>query len=150
MHKERRVTLLGGTSQLGFSIVRRVGIQVLTPFCSVHSRYAACEHWPRVNLDDAEALCRVVREWRPDLVLHCAGICDVGKCESWPDFAWTMMHRGLICSGAINATTRVPWARPSNTMSALATPKSADRTATSFITSAPGPPVNFTSRPASA
>ena len=55
MRNERRVMLLGGTSQLGFSIVRRHGIEALTPFCSVHSRYVACEHWPRVNLDDAEA-----------------------------------------------------------------------------------------------
>jgi dTDP-4-dehydrorhamnose reductase len=87
---ERRVILLGATSQPGFAIVRRFGVESLTPFCSVHSRYAACEHWPRVNLDDAEALRRVVREWRPDLILHCAGVCDVGKCESWPEFAWSI------------------------------------------------------------
>ncbi len=87
---ERRVIVLGGTSQLGFSIVRRHGTKALTPFCSVHSRYAACERWPRVNLDDVEALRRVVREWQPDLIFHCAGICDVEKCETWPDFAWTI------------------------------------------------------------
>ena len=87
MQANRQVMLLGGTSQLGFSIVRRHGTENLTPFCSVHSRYSACEHWPRVNLDDGEALRRIVQEWKPDLLLHCAGICDVGKCESWPDFA---------------------------------------------------------------
>jgi dTDP-4-dehydrorhamnose reductase len=87
---ERRVILLGGTSQLGFAIVQRRGVEALTPYCSVHSRYAACERWPRVNLEDAEGLRRVIRESRPDLVLHCAGICDVGRCETWPDFAWTL------------------------------------------------------------
>jgi dTDP-4-dehydrorhamnose reductase len=87
MLNKRRIMLLGGTSQLGFSIVRRYG-KALTPFCSVHSRYAACEDWPRVNLDDGEALRRTVQEWKPDLLIHCAGICDVGKCESWPEFAW--------------------------------------------------------------
>lgn len=84
---QRRVVLLGATSQLGFSIVRRFGIEALIPFCSVHSRYTVCESWPRVNLDDVDALGRLIREFRPDLVLHCAGICDVGKCERSPDFA---------------------------------------------------------------
>ncbi len=108
MRTEQRVILLGATSQLGFSIVRRVGLEALTPFCSVHSRYAACEHWPRVNLEDSGALCRVVREWRPDLVLHCGGICDVAKCESWPDFAWTVnvgSVRALL--GALARSTRL-------------------------------------------
>jgi len=95
MQSERRVILLGGTSQLGFSIVRRHGTGALTPFCSVHSRYPACKDWPRVNLEDVRALRRVVREWRPDLVLHCAGICDVGKCERWPDFAWRLNVDGV-------------------------------------------------------
>ena len=79
--------LLGGTSQLGFSMVRRYGLAALTPFCSVHSRYAVCHDWPRVNLDDVEGLLRAIRERRPELLLHCAGICDVEKCEAWPDFA---------------------------------------------------------------
>jgi dTDP-4-dehydrorhamnose reductase len=89
VNDNRRTILLGGTSQLGFSMVRRHGGK-FTPFCSVHSRYAACDAWPRVNLDDAEGLLRVVREWRPDLILHCAGICDVDKCEASPEFAWAV------------------------------------------------------------
>jgi dTDP-4-dehydrorhamnose reductase len=63
MGTECKVMLLGGTSQLGFSIVRRYPV---------------------------DALCRVVREWKPDLVLYCAGICNVGKCERSPDFAWAI------------------------------------------------------------
>lgn len=81
------ILLLGGTSQLGYSIVRRFGHEALTPFCSEHSRYKACEQWPRVNLDDADGLRRVIEERQPKLLLHCAGICDVGKCETRPDFA---------------------------------------------------------------
>jgi len=90
MRNERRVILLGGTSQLGFSIVRRHGIEALTPFCSTHSRYPACVRWPRVDLDDLEELRRIVEQRQPDVVLHCAGICDVSKCESWPEFARTI------------------------------------------------------------
>ncbi len=90
MATKQRVMLLGGTSQLGFAMVRRHGIEALTPFCSVHSSYRACEEWPRVNLDDAAALRRVVAEWRPELLIHCAGICDVDKCEAQPEFAWAI------------------------------------------------------------
>ena len=108
MCAERRVILLGGTSQLGFSIVRRYGLEALTPFCSVYSRYAACERWPRLNLDDGDALRRIVREWRPDLVLHCAGICDVGKCESWPEFAWKINVDSVrVLLSAIPRSTRL-------------------------------------------
>jgi dTDP-4-dehydrorhamnose reductase len=102
------VILLGGTSQLGYSMVRRHGTEALTPFCSAHSRYPACDDWPRVNLEDVEALCRVIREWRPDLVLHCAGICDVGRCESWPDFAWTLNVESVrTLLNALPRTTRL-------------------------------------------
>ena len=108
MSAERRVILLGGTSQLGFSIVRRYGVEALTPFCSVHSRYAECENWPRLNLDDGDALRRVIDEWRPDLVLHCAGICNVGKCESWPDFAWKINVDSVrVLLNAIPRSTRL-------------------------------------------
>ncbi|MDH3628439.1 MAG: sugar nucleotide-binding protein [Acidobacteriota bacterium] len=79
--------LLGGTSQLGYSIVRRFGLDTLTPFCSEYSRYEECQTWPRVNLDDADGLRRVIDEWQPKLLLHCAGICDVEKCEKEPEFA---------------------------------------------------------------
>lgn len=104
----RRTILLGGTSQLGFSMVRRHGVSAFTPFCSVHSRYAACDDWPRVNLDDACGLRRVVREWRPDLIIHCAGICDVDKCEASPEFAWAV-NVGSIRTllGALPRTTRL-------------------------------------------
>jgi dTDP-4-dehydrorhamnose reductase len=106
--RDVRVILLGGTSQLGFSLVRRQGESALTPFCSEHSRYAACERWPRVNLDDGQALRRVIDEWRPDVVLHCAGICDVGKCEAWPEFAWTINVDSLrVLLSVLPETTRL-------------------------------------------
>jgi dTDP-4-dehydrorhamnose reductase len=85
-----RVMLLGATSQLGYSIVRHKGAEALTPFCSEHSRYPGCRDWPRLNLDDFDAIGRVIDEWEPDLLLHCAGICDVAKCESWPEHAWSI------------------------------------------------------------
>lgn len=108
MGSERNVILLGGTSQLGYSIVRRFGADALTPFCSVHSSYAACESWPRVNLDDHEALRATIRDWRPDLLLHCAGICDVGRCEADPDFAWSVNVESVrVLLEALPQTTRL-------------------------------------------
>lgn len=90
--------LLGATSQLGYSIVRRRGPDAparLTPVCSEHSRHARCRDWPRLNLDDFAAIRRTVREWEPDLLLHCGGICAVGKCERWPDHAWRINVESL-------------------------------------------------------
>jgi dTDP-4-dehydrorhamnose reductase len=46
--------------------------------------------WPRVDLDNVEELRRIVLQRQPNVVLHCAGICDVSKCESWPEFARTI------------------------------------------------------------
>jgi dTDP-4-dehydrorhamnose reductase len=108
MRAERRAMLLGGTSQLGFSMVRRLGVEVLEPFCSVHSRHVECEGWPRVNLDDFDGLRRVVGERRPDLVIHCAGICDVDKCETWPDFAWEVnVESARVLLDALAPATRL-------------------------------------------
>ena len=102
------VLLLGGTSQLGYSIILRYGPGAITPFCSEHSRYEKCEKWPRVNLDDADGLRRILRERQPKLLLHCAGICDVGKCETRPDFARSINVKSMeTLLGALPSSTRL-------------------------------------------
>ena len=62
----------------------------------------------------------------------------------------SMIERGLVCSGAISATTGASCARPSSRLSALEMPKAMLPLATSGITGALGPPLTIsTSSPAS-
>jgi len=103
-----KVILLGGASMLGYSLVRRYGLGALTPYCSGHSRHAACREWPRLDLDDADAIRRVIAIEQPDLVLHCGGICDVDKCEAQPDFAWAINVESVgILLDALAPSTRL-------------------------------------------
>ena len=67
-----------------------------------------------------------------------------------PDASWTMMQRGLVCSGAIRATTCASSARASKRPSALAMPNSIWPLSTCGTTGAEGPPLTIsTSSPAS-
>ena len=82
---------------------------------------------------------------------------DMATVMSWmssnflmPDFSCTIRQRGLICRGAITATTGACWARPKQIWSALTTPNWTCFPATCCTTGTFGPPGTIsTSSPAS-
>ena len=81
-----RVLLLGATSMVGWSIVQ-LGKEGVIPVCSPFVRHRACNNWRRTRLEDEYEMSQLLRSTRPDLVIHCGGICDVHKCEQYPRFA---------------------------------------------------------------
>ena len=78
----------------GWSLFRRMG-DALTPFCNPYTRSPACDGWPKLRLEDEQALRRLFRETTPDLLIHCGGICDVDKCEDQPEFAELLNVRSI-------------------------------------------------------
>jgi dTDP-4-dehydrorhamnose reductase len=48
-----------------------------------------------VNLEDGDALARVFTAEPPDLLIHCGAVCDVEKCERWPEFATRVNVTGI-------------------------------------------------------
>jgi dTDP-4-dehydrorhamnose reductase len=77
--------LFGGTSIIGWHLAQ--ALPAARTFCNPYVRLAACRDWPRVKLEDAEAVARLFAEDVPDTLIHCGGVCDVAKCEADPDWA---------------------------------------------------------------
>jgi len=78
--------LFGATSILGQTFLRLYP-ERFVPFCSEHSRWPMCRDWRRLNLEDGDALARLFAGAQPELLVHCGAVCDVEKCERWPEFA---------------------------------------------------------------
>lgn len=59
-------------------------------------------------MTDLTGLERVVKTFQPDILVHCAGICDLDLCEARPDFAHDINVKGAenICR-VLNGTGRV-------------------------------------------
>ena len=81
--------LFGASSMLGWSIVRASGL-ALTPFCNGFTRTLPPGVERGIHLDDELAVSQLFAAERPRLVIHCAGVCDVDRCEESPDFAWSV------------------------------------------------------------
>lgn len=77
--------LFGASSIVGWSFVR--ALPEVQAFCNRHTRLPAGRPWGRVNLQDRDRVAALFAREQPDMVLHCAGVCDVAKCEESPDFA---------------------------------------------------------------
>ena len=90
---EGPVFVLGASSILGWSFVRQMPAAV--PFCNRHTRIPAGAGWRRLNLQEEDTVQALFRRERPALVIHCAGICDVDKCEASPEFAHEVNVRGM-------------------------------------------------------
>jgi dTDP-4-dehydrorhamnose reductase len=100
--------VVGATSLLGWSIVRlrRPGWRAV-PCCSPHSRSPRTQGWRRFNVEDPAAW-RAVAEARPDVVVHCAAVCHVQRCEADPPFATRINVGGVRAMlEALDADTRI-------------------------------------------
>jgi len=80
--------LFGATSMLGWSLLRaRPGI---TAFCNAKTRRRPEGALGGIDLDDEAAVAELFSRVQPDLIVQCAGVCDVESCEQAPEFAWTV------------------------------------------------------------
>jgi dTDP-4-dehydrorhamnose reductase len=89
------VFLFGASSMLGWSIVRSGGLSELTGFCNGFTRTMPPGIDRGIHLDDERAVHQLFAEERPRLIIHCAGICDVEKCEGSPEFAFSVNVGGM-------------------------------------------------------
>ena len=78
--------LLGGTSILGWHLAQLL-LPGLTVFCNRFANAARCNGWRRVNLDEAGDVRQMFEGPLPSMVICCASVCDVDKCEADPDWA---------------------------------------------------------------
>ncbi len=83
----RHAWIVGATSLLGWSIARQaVAGWTLLPSCSRHSRSPRTRDWIRLDVEDPRDWDRLRRE-PPDVIVYCAGVCHVQRCEDDPTFA---------------------------------------------------------------
>ena len=81
--------LFGASSMLGYSILRgaaRANVPV-TAFCNRNTRKLPEGATERIDMDEEHELRELFARVTPSLVIHCAGVCDVGDCERSPEFA---------------------------------------------------------------
>ena len=81
------VLLFGATSMLGWSILRAARAADVTAFCNATTRTPPAPIAHGIDLDDEPAVRELFARVTPDLVINCAGVCDVGTCEESPEFA---------------------------------------------------------------
>jgi dTDP-4-dehydrorhamnose reductase len=85
MSRKHKSWLFGPTSIIGWQIWCTQ--PELRTFCNPYVRSARKLPWERLLLEDRNAISAKLAEGAPDLLIHCGGVCDVGRCEQDP--AWT-------------------------------------------------------------
>lgn len=83
-----KTVILGANSMLGwglFEMLRREGVRGT---CSPSTRRPEGSGLELLDLLDREAVAAWLQEAAPDLLLNCAAICKVEKCEKHQDYAW--------------------------------------------------------------
>jgi len=88
------VFLFGANSMLGWSILQARGATAVTPFCNTNTKQLPAGIERAIHLDDPLAMAQLFAHERPELVIHCAGVCDVEVCETSPDFAYSVNVEG--------------------------------------------------------
>jgi len=81
-----RALLLGATSVVGFSLAQRFSA-LLLPIANPHNRAADGHPWHRARLDEPAEWLPLLQTRAPDLVIYAHAVCDVGKCEQYPEWA---------------------------------------------------------------
>jgi dTDP-4-dehydrorhamnose reductase len=80
--------LFGASSMLGWSLFRARPTTIA--YCNTATRQVPPGVAGGIDLDDEPAVAAMFAELRPDVIVQCAGVCDVENCETSPDFAWTV------------------------------------------------------------
>jgi dTDP-4-dehydrorhamnose reductase len=80
------VFVFGASSMVGWSILRAGGSDVIG-FCNAGTKPLPTGVSHGIDLDDPAAVRELFARERPELIINCAGVCDVGTCETSPGFA---------------------------------------------------------------
>ena len=76
---------------LGWSILQAATTDDgVVAFCNAETRSLPPGVTRGIDLDDAAAVTALFARERPALIINCAGVCDVDKCEASPEFAHTV------------------------------------------------------------
>lgn len=89
------VWLLGVNSILGWSIASHARFERLELFCNPHTRIPRGARWHRLGLQNQADVAAAFACETPSLIIHCAGICNVEKCETSPEFAHAVNVQGM-------------------------------------------------------
>jgi dTDP-4-dehydrorhamnose reductase len=81
--------LFGATSVLGFTLASQLG-NAAVAVANPHNRAADAQAWHRGNVETPEAWISLLQHNPNAVVLYAHAVCDVGKCEQYPDWAWQM------------------------------------------------------------
>jgi dTDP-4-dehydrorhamnose reductase len=96
-----KIFLFGVNSIVGWSIARLLsgpwgdGDGDVELFCNRHTRIPRGARWRRLNLQDESTAKEILAGEQPDVIIHCAGVCDVEKCETSPQFAHEVNVGGM-------------------------------------------------------
>ncbi len=88
------VFLFGASSMLGWSILQACGDRKVTPFCNGTTSPPPGGIERGIRLDDELAVSQLFAREQPQLIIHCAGVCNVETCERSPDFAYSVNVEG--------------------------------------------------------
>ncbi len=79
--------LFGASSVLGFHLATLFP-KTISPFISPGNTSRGVRHWPSLQLSDPQWLEQLFYSAQPDLLVYCHAVCDVPKCEGYPDWAY--------------------------------------------------------------
>jgi len=82
-----RIWLFGATSMVGWSVYQ-ADPTAIRPFCNRHVKHPKCADWTRIQIDSLPHLEALFATGKPDILIHCGGVCGVRKCEESMDWAW--------------------------------------------------------------
>jgi len=94
MNEPGQVLLFGANSMIGWSVFRLRAFESMVGFCNAKTRRMPAGVTRRIQLNDREAVRDLFAREQPALVIHCAGICDVDRCETSPEFAASVNVEG--------------------------------------------------------
>lgn len=83
-----KTVILGANSMLGWGLFELLRSHGVRGTCSPSTRRPEGSGLEVLDLLDPPAVRQWLRETAPDLVLNCAAICKVEKCEMHQDYAW--------------------------------------------------------------
>lgn len=82
----KKLLITGGTGFLGIRIAQFYD-KKYEIFSPTHSQ---------MDITDEEQVLRVFEAWRPDIVVHCAAVSDVGQCDREPEKSWKINVDGSV------------------------------------------------------
>lgn len=80
---------------VGWGILRHYRELGITPFCNPFTNLPECQNWNRIDLEQKDSFKYLFDDIQPDLLIYCAGICDLEKCAADPDWAYDINVRSI-------------------------------------------------------